>query len=79
MHANFLFIFFVIASQKTEAIDWLVTQPRTNFGGKQACSGESTFRLNWGWRNAQLWFSCSVMLVIITTHMQSARHLRSDY
>ena len=29
MHASFLFIFFVIASQKAEGIDWLVTQPRT--------------------------------------------------
>jgi len=49
-----LFIFFVIASQKTEGIDWLVTQPPTNFGGKQARSGESSFRPNWGWRNAQV-------------------------
>ena len=35
--------------------------------------------LNWGWWNAQLWFACSVMLVMITTHVQSARHLRSNY
>jgi len=44
----FYSFFFVITLHKTEAIDWLVTQPRTNFVGKQACSGESTFRLNWG-------------------------------
>jgi len=25
--------FFVIASQETEGIDWLVTQPRTHFSG----------------------------------------------
>jgi len=77
MHASFLFIFFVTALQKTEGIDWLVTQPRINFGGKQARSGESSFHLNWGWWNAQLWFACSVMLVMITTHVQSARHLRA--
>ena len=53
MHASFLFILFAIASQKTECIDWLVTQPRTNFAGKQARSGKSSFRLNWGWWNAQ--------------------------
>jgi len=42
----FYSFFFVIASQKTEGIDWLVTRPRTNFGGKQTRSGESSFRLN---------------------------------
>ena len=60
-----LFIhFFVIASQKTEVIDWLVTQPRTNFVGKQAHSRESTFRLNWGWRKTKpVSISCSLLSI----------------
>ena len=45
---KFFIQFFVIATQKTEGIDWLFTQPRTNFGGKQAHSGKSSFRLNQG-------------------------------
>jgi len=52
---KFCIHFFVIASQKTEGIDWLVTHPWTNFGGKRARSGESSFRLK---RNSRVVESC---------------------